>query len=66
MADGPAKPQPPSRRKPSAVSRRRGAQKLTPQEKELARDRAGRLYPNLVDNMWGLGQRRKRHDHPAG
>jgi hypothetical protein len=60
-----AKPRPPWRRKPSAASRRRGARKLTPAEKERARERAaraGRRYPNLVDNMWVLRQRRKRNE----
>ena len=31
------------------------SQKLTPEQKEAARsraERAGRHYPNLIDNMW--------------
>jgi hypothetical protein len=34
--------------------------KLTPEEIEVARERArkaGRRYPNLVDNMWVVRQR---------
>ncbi len=37
-------------------------QKLTAEEKEIARARAAennRRYPNLVDNMWVLKQRTK-------
>jgi len=60
-----ARPRPPWRRTPSAASRRRGRQTLTQEEKERAQERAaraGRRYPNLVDNMWVLRQRRKRNE----
>lgn len=56
------KPAPPWRKKRSASSSKRGSVRLTAEEKERARrraQRAGRRYPNLVDNMWVTQQRRK-------
>lgn len=43
-------------KKPAPKSRGGGG-RLTPAQKEAARERAeanGRRYPNLVDNMWAL------------
>lgn len=62
MVKPPKKPPPPWRKKRSAASRKRGSIRLTADEKERARrraQRAGRRYPNLVDNMWVAQQRRK-------
>jgi hypothetical protein len=53
----------PWKKNPSPASRRRGSIKLTADEKAAARQRAkkaGRRYPNLVDNMTVARQRRKR------
>jgi hypothetical protein len=58
----PKKTPPPWCKKRSATSRKRGSVRLTAAEKERARkraQRAGRRYPNLVDNMWVAQQRRK-------
>lgn len=47
-----AKPPPWKRRSPGKI---RSRKKLTPQQVAAARQRArkaGRRYPNLVDNMW--------------
>jgi len=36
--------------------------KLTPEQKEMARrraEKAGRRYPNLIDNMWAAGRVKK-------
>jgi hypothetical protein len=52
---------PPWRKAPSRPSRRRSSIKLTPVEKAKARQRAnkaGRRYPNLIDNMTVARQRK--------
>jgi hypothetical protein len=46
---------PPWKKKNPRKAAGRKAQKLTAEQKEAARaraERAGRRYPNLIDNMW--------------
>lgn len=62
----PAAKSPPWRKAPSRASKKRGSAKLTAAEKQKARERAakaGRRYPNLIDNMFVAAQRRKGRRH---
>ena len=62
MTKPPKKPPPPWRKKRSAASRKCGSIRLTAEERVRARrraQRAGRRYPDLVDNMWVAQRHRK-------
>ena len=62
----PTSKSPPWRKAPSRASKKRGGTKLAAAEKHRARERAtkaGRRYPNLIDNMFVTAQRRKGRKH---
>ena len=52
---------PPWKKKSPRKTAGKSARKLTAEQKDAARaraKRAGRRYPNLVDNMWAVATRR--------
>ncbi|MCX7307850.1 MAG: hypothetical protein NTZ72_07820 [Afipia sp.] len=53
--DMPTKSSKPPWKKPNPRKKTGGKSKLSPELREMARERAakaGRRYPNLIDNMW--------------